>query len=122
MRSLLFVERIDLRPSKQYILVRVIPSCFRFSEINLCQVSVLARSNPRYFAFSSWGVLRFLIKREHVSLRDECDVHRLDPLVFIIHIVTNLGLQPGRFAVSVKQWLDHCPWLVLQCRRPRLVW
>jgi hypothetical protein len=27
----------------------------------------------------------------------------------------------GRFAFSVKQWLDHCPWLVLQCRRQRLL-
>jgi hypothetical protein len=31
MRSLLLVESFDLRPSNQYIMVRVIPSCFRFA-------------------------------------------------------------------------------------------
>jgi hypothetical protein len=31
MRSLLLVESFDLRPSNQYILVRVIPSWFRFA-------------------------------------------------------------------------------------------
>jgi hypothetical protein len=30
-RSLLLVEGFDLRPSNQYILVRVIPSCFHFA-------------------------------------------------------------------------------------------
>jgi hypothetical protein len=29
MRSLLLVESFDFRPSNQYILVKVIPSCFR---------------------------------------------------------------------------------------------
>jgi hypothetical protein len=33
MRSLLLVESFDFRPSNQYILVRVIPSCFRFVKI-----------------------------------------------------------------------------------------
>jgi hypothetical protein len=32
-------EILDLRPSNQYILVRVIPSSFRFTKICLCQVS-----------------------------------------------------------------------------------
>jgi hypothetical protein len=40
MRSLLLVESFDLRPSSQYILVRVIPSCFRFAKMCLCQVSL----------------------------------------------------------------------------------
>jgi hypothetical protein len=35
MRSLLFVESFDFRPSNQYVLVRVIPSCFHFVE-NQC--------------------------------------------------------------------------------------
>jgi hypothetical protein len=35
-RSLLFVESFDLRPSNQYTLVRVIPSCFRFTKMYLC--------------------------------------------------------------------------------------
>jgi hypothetical protein len=33
MRSLLLVESFDLRPSNQYILVKVIPSCFRFAKM-----------------------------------------------------------------------------------------
>jgi hypothetical protein len=33
------VESCDLCPSSQYILVRVIPSCFHFAKICLCQVS-----------------------------------------------------------------------------------
>jgi hypothetical protein len=37
-RSLLFVGSFDLRPSNQYILVRVIPSCFCFTKMCLCQV------------------------------------------------------------------------------------
>jgi hypothetical protein len=32
MGSLLLVERFDFRPSNQYILVRVIPSCFRVAK------------------------------------------------------------------------------------------
>jgi hypothetical protein len=38
MRSLLLVDSVDLRLSKQHILVRVIPSCFRFTKMYLCQV------------------------------------------------------------------------------------
>jgi hypothetical protein len=38
-----------LCPSSQYILVRLIPSCFR-----LCQISLLSRGSPRYWT-SSWG-------------------------------------------------------------------
>jgi hypothetical protein len=37
MRFLLLVERFDFRPSNQHILVRVIPSCFRFAK--MCCVS-----------------------------------------------------------------------------------
>jgi hypothetical protein len=48
MRSLLLVESFDLRPSNQYILVRVIPSCFRFAKMCLCQVSRLSWCSPRY--------------------------------------------------------------------------
>jgi hypothetical protein len=36
MRSLLLLESFTLRPSNQYILVRVIPSCFRFANMCLC--------------------------------------------------------------------------------------
>jgi hypothetical protein len=40
--------RVGLRPSIQYILVRVIPSCFSFAKMCLCQVSLLSRCSPRY--------------------------------------------------------------------------
>jgi hypothetical protein len=40
MRSLLLVESFEFRPSNQYILVRVIPSCFRFAKMCLCQISL----------------------------------------------------------------------------------
>jgi hypothetical protein len=40
MRSLLLVESFDLRPSNQYILVRVIPSCFHL------QKCVCGRQSP----------------------------------------------------------------------------
>jgi hypothetical protein len=46
MRSLLLVESFDLRPSNQYILVRVIPSCFPSAKMCLCQVSLLSRCSP----------------------------------------------------------------------------
>jgi hypothetical protein len=55
MRSLLLVESFDSRRSKQYILVRVIPSCFRFAKIFLCQVSLLSMCIPRHLISTSWG-------------------------------------------------------------------
>jgi hypothetical protein len=36
MRSLLLVESFEFRPSNQYVLVRVIPSCLRFAKMCLC--------------------------------------------------------------------------------------
>jgi hypothetical protein len=68
MRSLLFVETFDLRPSNQYILVRVIPSCFRLAKICLCQVSLMSCCSPRYLT-SSWGSCTLFIWAEgNVSL------------------------------------------------------
>jgi hypothetical protein len=46
----------------------------------------------------------------------------LDPLASILHFFMHFGLQLGGFAVSVKQWLDHCEWLVLQYRQQTLLW
>jgi hypothetical protein len=70
MRSLLLVERFDLRPSNQYILVRVIPSCFRFAKMCLGQVGLLSRRSPRYLTSSSWGSYTlFIWTGGHVSLR-----------------------------------------------------
>jgi hypothetical protein len=54
MRSLLLVESFDLRLSNQYVLARVISSCFRFMKMCLCQVSLLSRCNPRYLTSSCW--------------------------------------------------------------------
>jgi hypothetical protein len=108
------VERFDLRPSNQYRVVRVTPSCFRFAEMCLCQVSLLSRCSPRY-----------LTSREEL------------PIVHIVVMVwrgptwirwlsfsifeTNFGLQLSWFVVCIKQWLDHCPWLVLQYLRQRFL-
>jgi hypothetical protein len=46
MRSLLLVESYDLHLSSQYILVTVIPSCFHYGKMCLCQVSLLLRCSP----------------------------------------------------------------------------
>jgi hypothetical protein len=59
MRSLLFVEGFEWRPSSQYILVRVIPRCFRFAKMCSCQVSLLSRCSPRDLT-SSWRVAHSL--------------------------------------------------------------
>jgi hypothetical protein len=57
------------RPSNQYILVRVIPSCFRFAKKCLCQPSLLSRRSPRYLTSSSWGNCPlFIWTGGHVSL------------------------------------------------------
>jgi hypothetical protein len=48
----------------------------------------------------------------------ECDVGRLGSVSFYPPFFKPLGLQVGWFARSVKQWLDHCPWLVLQYLLP----
>jgi hypothetical protein len=55
-RSVLLMESFDLRP-RNHILVRVIPSCFRFAKKGLCQVSLLSRRSPRY-TISTWCRLR----------------------------------------------------------------
>jgi hypothetical protein len=71
MRSLLLVESFDFRLSNQYVLVRVIPSCFRFAKMCLCQVSLLLRCSPGYLISSSWGSCTlFIWTRGHVSLRE----------------------------------------------------
>jgi hypothetical protein len=52
MRSLLLVESSDLPPSNQYILVMMIPSCFRFAKMRFFQVSLLSRCSLRYLTSS----------------------------------------------------------------------
>jgi hypothetical protein len=47
----------------------------------------------------------------------------LSSLAFNLHFFKkSFGFQIRWFTVSMKQWLDHCPWLVLQYRRQRLLW
>jgi hypothetical protein len=88
MRSLLLVEGVDFRPSNQYILVRVVPSCFRFAKMCLCQVSLLLSCSPRYLT-SSWGSCTlFIWTGGHVSLRVvNVTWIDLDSLAFILHFL-----------------------------------
>jgi hypothetical protein len=87
MRSLLLVESFDFRPSNQYILVRLIPSCFRFAKMCLCQVSLLSLCRPRYLISSSWGSCAlFIWSGGLVSLRVvNVTWTDLDPLALILH-------------------------------------
>jgi hypothetical protein len=85
MRGSLLVESFDLLPRSQYILVWVIPSCFRFAKMCLCQVSLLSRCSPRYLISSSWGSCTlFIWIGGHVYLR-VVNVRWifLDPIAFI---------------------------------------
>jgi hypothetical protein len=72
MRRLLFVESFDLHRSNQYIFVRVIPSCFRFMKICLCQISLLSRCSLTYLISSSWGELDIVYMGQGACC--ECDV------------------------------------------------
>jgi hypothetical protein len=87
MRSLLLVESSDLRPSNQYILMRMVPSCLRFAKMCLCQVSLLSRYTPRCLTASSWGSCTLFIWSEgHVSLHVVNVMWiDLDLLAFILH-------------------------------------
>jgi hypothetical protein len=99
MRNLLLVESFDFCPSNQYILVRVIPSCFRFAKMCLCQVSLLSRCSPSYLTSSSWGSCT--MDRVHVSLHVvNVTWIDLDSLVFILHFL-NQSWIAGR---SVCSW------------------
>jgi hypothetical protein len=90
-RSLLFVESFDFRPSNQNILVRAIPSCYRFSKMCLCQVSLMSRYSPRYLTLSFLGELHIVCLNwggGHVSFRvvsvTWIDLH---PLAFMLHFL-----------------------------------
>jgi hypothetical protein len=89
MRILLLVESFNFRPSNQYILVRMIPSCFRFAKMCLCQVSLLTRCSPRYLTSSSWrSCTLFIWTVGHVSLRVvNVTWIDLDSLAFILHFL-----------------------------------
>jgi hypothetical protein len=85
----LLVESFDLHLSNQYILARVIPSCFRFTKMCLCQASLLSRCSPRYLTSPSWGSCTLLIwTGGHVSLRvANVTWIDLDSLAFILHFL-----------------------------------
>jgi hypothetical protein len=69
------MESFDLLPSNQYILVRVIPGCFRFAKMCLCQIiDLLSRCSSRYLTSSSKGT--------GLSSYGECDVDRLGIVSF----------------------------------------
>jgi hypothetical protein len=79
-------KSFDLRPSNQYSLVRVIPSCFHFAKMCLCQVSLLSRCSPRYLT-SSWGSCTLFIWTgegggQRFSSCSECYVDRIGSIGF----------------------------------------
>jgi hypothetical protein len=60
----------ELRPSNQYILVRVRPSCVRSVKIWWCQVSFLSRWSPRYLTWSAQGSYTlFMWTGGHIPVR-----------------------------------------------------
>jgi hypothetical protein len=88
-KILLLVESFDLRPSNQYILVRVSPSCFRFAKMRLYQVSFLSWFSPRYSISPSWeSCTLFVWTGEQVSLVIvNVAWTDLDPLAFILQFL-----------------------------------
>jgi hypothetical protein len=75
----MFIESFDLRSSNQYILVRMIPSCFRFTKMCLCQVSLLSRCSPRYLNSYFWESCTLLFEPGGggpVCSCCECDMDR----------------------------------------------
>jgi hypothetical protein len=94
MRSLLLVESFDLRPSNQYILVRVTPGCFRIEKLCLCQVTLLSRCSPRYLTSSSWGSCTlFIWTGGHIPLRVvNVTWIDLDSLAFILHYLNQFWI------------------------------
>jgi hypothetical protein len=70
-RSLFFVESFDLRPSNQYILVRVITSCFFKNVIVPGESPVKVQSEILDFFFL--GVLHIVYKNRGARLFSCCD-------------------------------------------------
>jgi hypothetical protein len=102
MRSLLLMDSFDLCPSKQYILVRVVRSCFQFAKMCLCHVSLLSRCIPRYLISSSWwSYTLFIWTGGHVSLHAvNVTWIVLDPLAFILNF-SNQSRITSRFVYSL---------------------
>jgi hypothetical protein len=81
-RSLFLMESCDLCPSSQYIFVRMIPSCFHFAKMCLCQVSLPSRCSLRFLTFSSCTLFIWTGWGAHFSSCGECDVDRFGPVSF----------------------------------------
>jgi hypothetical protein len=97
MRSLL----LDSRPSNQYILVRVIPSCFRFAKMCLCQVRLLSRCSPRCLAPCRSCTL-FIWTGGHVYVRVvNVTWIDLDSLAFILNFI-------NRFWIASRPVCSFC--------------
>jgi hypothetical protein len=120
MRSLLLVESLDFRPSNQYILVRVIPSCFRFAKMCLCQVSLLSRCSPRYFTSSFWGSCSLFIwtgghephgprRRDasNNSSRAACVFDDTERLYLVVACSICIQTQTGITSCQIKTILMH---------------
>jgi hypothetical protein len=74
-------------------------------------VSLLSRCSPRHMTSSSCGKLHtvYMDRAAYFSSYDECDVDLLGTDSLYSQFLISFRLQLGWFAVSVKQWLDHCP-------------
>jgi hypothetical protein len=93
LRRLLPVESFGLSLSSQYILVRVIPSCFRFAKMCLCQVSLLSRCSLRYLTSSWVSYTLFIWTGEHISPRVvNVTWIDLDSLAFILNFVNQFWI------------------------------
>jgi hypothetical protein len=74
-------QNFDWCLSNRYIWVREIPSCFRFTKMFLCQVSVLSRCSPRYLTSSSWGSCTLFIWPGRQWWHDPCCSHNYSTLI-----------------------------------------
>jgi hypothetical protein len=98
---MLLVKTFDLHPGNQYILVRVIPSCFRFTKMFLYQASFLSRCSPRNVTSFWESCTLFIWTGDHISV---CVVNvtwmDLDPLAFIFHFLNQFWIA-SRLACSL---------------------
>jgi hypothetical protein len=88
MRSLVLVESCDIRPSSQYILVRVIPSWFPFCENVLVPGKSPVKVQPEIFYISLHVV--------NVTFTD------LDLLAFILHFLNQYWIAARLVGLQCK--------------------
>jgi hypothetical protein len=85
--DLFLVESCDLCPSSQYILVRVIPSCFHFAKNVFVPSKSLANVHPEILDIFFMGELHIVYMDPggggaHFSSCGECDVDRFGSVSF----------------------------------------